>query len=40
VHEANPAFVFDPVAINTLKAKNITLEAVFSGFGNYWVGRP
>ena len=40
VREANPAFVFDPVAINTLKAKNITFEATFSGFGNHWVGRP
>ena len=40
VREANPAFVFDPVAINTLKAKGITFEATFSGFGNQWVGRP
>jgi hypothetical protein len=40
VREANPGFVFDPVAINTLKAKGITFEAAFSGFGNYWVGWP
>jgi hypothetical protein len=32
------AFVFDPVAINTLKAKGLTFEATFSGFGNHWVG--
>jgi len=35
-----PTIVFDPVAINTLKAKGITFEAAFSGFGNDWVGRP
>jgi hypothetical protein len=40
VRTANPAFVFDPVSINTLKAKGITFEATFSGFGNRWVGRP
>ena len=27
VRNANPAFVFDPVSINTLKAKGITFEA-------------
>ena len=27
VREANPSFVFDPTAINTLKAKGITFEA-------------
>jgi len=40
VREANPSFVFDPVSITTLKAKNITFEATFSGFCNHWVGRP
>jgi hypothetical protein len=40
VRNANPAFVFDPVSINTLKAKGITFEATFSGFGNYWVREP
>jgi len=40
VREANPNFVLDQVAINTLKAKSITFEAMFSGYGNYWVGRP
>lgn len=39
VRETNLAFVFDPVAINTLKAKGITFEAAFSGFGNHWIGR-
>jgi hypothetical protein len=38
VRNANPAFVFDPVSINTLKAKNITFEPVFSGSGNNWIG--
>jgi hypothetical protein len=33
VREANPGFAFDPVEINTLKAKGITFEATFSGFG-------
>jgi hypothetical protein len=40
VRNANPGFVFDPVAINTLKTKGITFEATFSGFGNYWVREP
>jgi hypothetical protein len=40
VRNANPAFVFDPVSINILKAKNITFEAVFSGNGEHWIGRP
>jgi hypothetical protein len=31
VRTANPSFVFDPVSINTLKAKNITFEAVAFG---------
>jgi hypothetical protein len=31
VREANPAFVFDPVAINTLKAKGITFESDLLG---------
>jgi hypothetical protein len=33
--EANPAFVFDQVSIDTLKAKGVTFEATFSGSGNY-----
>jgi hypothetical protein len=40
VREANAAFVFDPVAINTLKAKGITSEAVATGFGNQWIREP
>jgi hypothetical protein len=37
---ANPAFVFDEVAISTLRSKGITLEPAFSGFGNRWIDRP
>jgi hypothetical protein len=37
VREANPAFVFDPIAINTLKAKGITFEATFSGVPEPWI---
>jgi hypothetical protein len=40
VRTANPSFVFDPVSINTLKAKGITFEAVASGFGNQWIREP
>jgi len=40
VRTANPAFVFDQVSIDTLKAMGITFEVVFSGFGNHWIGRP
>ena len=36
VRAANPAFVFDPVAISTLKAKGLTFEAAY--FNNRWVG--
>ena len=38
VRAANPAFVFDPVAINTHRAKGITFEAVY--VDNRGVGRP
>ena len=40
VRAANPGFVFDEVAISTLSSKGITLESVFSGVGNHWIGRP
>jgi hypothetical protein len=40
VRTANPGFVFDPVSISTLKAKNITFEAVATGFGNQWILEP
>jgi hypothetical protein len=40
VRAANLGFVFDPVAISTLRSKGITLEPLFSGAGNRWVGRP
>jgi hypothetical protein len=36
VRNANLGFVFDPVAINTLKAKALTFEAAY--FNNRWVG--
>jgi hypothetical protein len=38
VRAANPGFVFDPVAINTLKAKGITFEPAWSN--THWIGRP
>ena len=38
--DANPAFVFDPVSINTLKAKGISFEAVFAGAGESWISQP
>ena len=36
VRAANPAFVFDPASINTLKAKGLTFEAAY--VNNRWVG--
>ncbi|MBV8275733.1 MAG: hypothetical protein JO170_10820 [Verrucomicrobia bacterium] len=37
VRAANPGFVLDPVAINTLKVRGLTFEAAY--VNNRWVGR-
>jgi hypothetical protein len=38
IKAANQSFVFDEIAINTLKARGLSFEPMFTGRPDYWIG--
>jgi hypothetical protein len=38
IKAANPSFVFDEISINTLEARGLSFEPMFTGRPNYWIG--
>ena len=38
IKAANQSFVFDEISVNTLKARGLSFEPMFTGRPDYWIG--